>query len=162
MITQEYLHEYFHYDKTTGQFLRKKKTGNSTKQGELVGSNKGNGYIVLCLKSRLYLAHRMAWLYVYGAMPTSNIDHINGNRADNRISNLRLATQSQNIANSLISKANKSGCKGVSWRKDIKKWRASIMVNYKQIALGCYDSKDEAYDAYISAAIKHFEGFARV
>jgi hypothetical protein len=161
MITQDYLHEFFHYNPDTGIFSRKKCTGRSTKVGEIVGSHKGNGYLMLCLKSRLYLAHRIAWLYVYGQMPVSNIDHINGNKSDNRICNLRLANQSQNIANSMLSKANKSGFKGVRWRKDIGKWTAAIMVNYKHISLGSYLVKEDAAQAYKKASIKYFGEYAK-
>ena len=160
MITQDYLHEFFHYDAETGVFSRKKRTSNSTKVGEIVGSDKGNGYLMLCLKSRLYLAHRIAWFYVYGEMPSLNIDHINGNRADNRICNLRLANQSQNTANSKLSKANTSGFKGVTWNKDAKKWNAQLMCNYKRISLGNFEKKEDAADAYKKGSIQYFGEFA--
>jgi len=160
MITQDYLHEFFHYDSETGVFSRKKRTSPSTTIGEIVGSDKGNGYVMLCIQSRLYLAHRMAWLYVYGETPCANIDHINGNRADNRICNLRLANQSQNIANSKLSKANTSGCKGVTWRKDTQKWSAGLMLNYKHIALGSFKTKEEAAEAYKKGAMQHFGEYA--
>lgn len=161
MITQKYLQEFFDYDHKAGIFVRTKKTGTSTKVGEVVGSEKGNGYLMMCIKSRLYLVHRMAWLYVYGEMPSKNIDHINGNRSDNRICNLRLANQSQNTANSKLSKANTSGAKGVLKRKDTNKWKASIMVNYKHISLGSFEKKEDAIKAYEIAAKKFFGEFAK-
>ena len=160
MITQDYLHEFFHYDSETGVFSRKKRTGSSTHVGDIVGSDNGSGYLVICLKSRLYYAHRIAWLYVYGEMPCRNIDHINGNRADNRICNLRLVNQSQNVANSKLSKANTSGCKGVTWRKDTNKWAAGLMLNYKRISLGSFKTKEEAAEAYKKGAMQHFGEYA--
>jgi hypothetical protein len=160
MITQDYLHEFFHYDSETGVFSRKKRTGKSTTVGEIVGSDKGNGYLMLCLKSRLYLAHRIAWLYVYGEMPSLNIDHINGKRADNRICNLRLANQSQNIANAKLSKANTSGFKGVTWNKSANKWNAQLMLNYKRISLGNFEKKEDAAEAYKKGAVQYFGEYA--
>lgn len=161
MITQKYLHEFFHYDPLTGEFTRKKKTGTSTKIGERVGSEKGNGYLMLCLKSRLYLAHRVAWMYVYGVWPEKNLDHINGVPSDNRIANLREASQSQNTANSHLSKANRSGYKGVTWAKGAQRWKAAIMVNYRHKHLGYFDCKQEAALAYKKAATEHFGAFAK-
>lgn len=160
MITQQYLQDNFHFDPNTGLFVRTKKTGNSVKTGVPLVCNKGNGYIVFCVQGKLQLAHRMAWLYVYGEIPSKNIDHINGIRFDNRIVNLRLANQSQNTANSNLSKSNKSGYKGVIWRKDICKWEAQIGVNYKCVKLGKFDCKEDAARAYANAANKHFGVFA--
>jgi hypothetical protein len=160
MITQDYLHEFFHYDPENGLFSRKKRTGPTTKVGEIVGTDKGNGYLMLCLQSRLYLAHRIAWFYIYGEMPPLNIDHINGKRADNRICNLRLANQSQNTANSKLSKANTSGFKGVTWNKDAKKWNAQLMFNYKRISLGNFEKKEDAAEAYKKGSVQYFGEFA--
>ena len=160
MITQDYLHEIFHYDPENGLFSRKKRTGPTTNVGDIVGTDKGNGYLMMCIKSRLYLSHRIAWFYVYGEMPPLNIDHINGNRSDNRICNLRLANQSQNTANSKLSKANNSGFKGVTWRKDIKKWGSQLTFNYKHISLGCFETKEEAAEAYKKAANQYFGKYA--
>ena len=156
MITQKYLQDFFDYNQNSGVFTRKKKTGASTKVGEIVGKNKGNGYFAFCVLGKLQYVHRMAWLYVYGEIPSKNIDHINRNPSDNRLCNLRLVNQSQNTANSTIFKANTSGFKGVTFRKDTKKWQAQIMVNYKLKNLGSFESKEEAYEARKKAAIKFF------
>ena len=160
MITQQYLQDNFDYNQNTGLFVRTKKTGNSVKIGVPLICDKGNGYIVFSVQGKLQLAHRMAWLYVYGEIPTKNIDHINGIPSDNRISNLRLANQSQNTANSSLSKSNKSGYKGVFWRKDVCKWEAQIGVNYKCVKLGKFDSKEDAAKAYANAAQNYFGVFA--
>lgn len=105
---------------------------------------------------RLYLAHRLVWIYHYGECPEF-LDHINGNRADNRIENLRPATKVQNAANRAIRKSNVSGVKGVSFRSDSKKWRAQIMVNYKTTNLGSFVHKEDAIAAY-QAAVKKYNG----
>lgn len=88
------------------------------------------------------------------------IDHINGNKLDNRRCNLREATHQQNNFNKPRLKRNTPGFKGVSYRKDIDKYRAYISVNYKQISLGCFDTPEEAHQAYCNAAKKYHGEFA--
>jgi len=90
------------------------------------------------------------------------IDHINGNPFDNRKSNLRFANKSQNAMNSKPRKNTASGHKGVSWHKIVKKWRARINVNQKEIYLGSFNSKKEAILAYNLAATQYFEKFAKL
>lgn len=80
------------------------------------------------------------------------VDHINGDGLDNRKSNLRVCTQRQNSCNTLKYSTNKSGYKGVSFSKDTNKWRATIVVNYKQIHLGLFNTPEEAAEAYINKA----------
>lgn len=89
------------------------------------------------------------------------VDHIDGNGLNNQRSNLRLASNSQNIANSRISKNNRSGYKGIYWLASHKKWRAEIRVRGQQIFLGMYDTPEEAHEAYKAAALDHFGEFAR-
>jgi hypothetical protein len=151
MITQEILHQLFAYDPETGLFIRKIKTSNNAKMG-IAGTNNGIGYITICVNSKLQYAHRLAWMYMYGSFPDGNIDHINGNPSDNRICNLRLVNQSQNMQNIKKFKNNTSGYKGVTWRKDTKKWTAQIWKNSKRYGLGCFDSAEDAYEAYCQAA----------
>ncbi len=88
------------------------------------------------------------------------IDHENRNRLDDRIENLRIATQSQNMANAELRSTNTSGYKGVHWVEHAKKWRARIKVNYKVIHLGYFDSPGQAHAAYVKAAKQHFGVFA--
>ena len=160
MLTQQFLKENFHYNSETGIFTRIKKTSNNSKINKPLICKAKAGYIVFFVEKKLRLAHRMAWLYVYGKLPDKNIDHINGIRNDNRISNLRLANQSQNTANSYLSKSNTSGYKGVVWRKELNKWEAQIGVNYKCIKLGKFDLIEDAAKAYSNAANKYFDVFA--
>ena len=88
------------------------------------------------------------------------LDHKDRNRFNNRLDNLRLATLSQNGANSRLSRANTSGYKRVCWNKTAEKWQADIMVNRKQFKIGLYDTKEEAAEAYRVAALHHFGEFA--
>jgi hypothetical protein len=155
MVTQALLHELFNYDKETGVFTRKIKTSCKTKVGDVVGYDNKNGYIKISVNNKLYFAHRMAWLYVYGALPETGIDHINRNPSDNSIKNLRLANQSENMQNISKNKRNSSGYKGVTLCKKTNKWVSQIMVNYKHISLGKHETPEIAYEAYLNAAKKY-------
>lgn len=89
------------------------------------------------------------------------VDHKNGNGLDNRRANLRPATPSQNMHNQQLRTNNTSGAKGVYWHKVAKKWAARISVNYERVYLGLFDNVEDAVDAYVKAARKHFGNFAR-
>jgi len=88
------------------------------------------------------------------------VDHINGNGLDNRSANLRIATVSQNNMNSMISKNNSCGYKGVYWDKHRGCWIAAITINWKKIVIGCFDTPEEAHEAYCAAAVRLFKDFA--
>lgn len=130
--------------------------------GTIAGNRLHSGYIRVCIAHTSYLAHRLAWLAHYGKWPNGYLDHINTNRHDNRIANLREATASQNNANKNMRRSSKSGRKGVSWDRTIGKWQCGIGVNGKQIKIGSYNSLDEAALAYEEAAKKYFGEYARV
>jgi hypothetical protein len=107
-----------------------------------------------------YWAHRIVYALHYGIDPgESQIDHINGNGADNRIENLRLATNQQNSRNRRIRSDNTSGHKGVSWSRSSKKWGAKTMIDRKQKHLGYFDSIEDASAAYEAAAQREFGEF---
>lgn len=112
------------------------------------------GYIAICVKTKTYKAHRLAWLYVYGEMPKNQIDHINGIKDDNRIDNLREATASENMFNRLKFKNSKSPIKGISFHIGQQKWTAKIQLNKKRLWLGSYNTFEEAAVAYKNAAIE--------
>jgi hypothetical protein len=105
----------------------------------------------------LILMHRV----IVGAKKGQYVDHVNGDKLDNRRSNLRICTQSQNSANRRLDSNNTSGAKGVSWCKERQKWQVHIRVKGKQLNLGRYDDFSEACAAYDAAAIKYFGEFAR-
>jgi hypothetical protein len=151
MITADRLKELVNYDADTGLFTWKT-TRRGCKVGNRVGCVAKNGYIVIRLDDALYLAHRLAWLYVYGSWPKEQIDHINRTRGDNRLSNLREVSNAENAQNKR-TKANKSGFAGV--RRENSKWLAEIKVKYKLIRIGLFASPEEAHQAYINAKRKY-------
>lgn len=119
------------------------------------------GYASLTIPgSKKLLAHRVAWALSYGECPKKHIDHIDGNKANNRLSNLRLCTHNQNQHNQGLRKTNKSGFKGVSWMTSAQKWHAQICSNSKVTHLGFYSSPEEAAKAYDKAAMEIHGEFA--
>lgn len=147
------------YDHCSGVFTRKTRTGGMD-AGSVAGVRDALGYIRISIKGRQYYAHRLAWLMHYGEEPPSIIDHANGDRSDNRISNLRAATKSQNNANSRAPRHNTSGIKGVVARPD-GRFAAYIKVNRRSSYLGLFETSDEAAAAYKKAAEQAFGSFAK-
>lgn len=150
-ITHEQLLELLSYDPDTGIFVRKVATARCLKVGDVAGSPHICGYLEIALNGKRYLAHRLAWFYFYGAWPTKNLDHINGDCADNRISNLREASHSENAQNLRKARSNNksSGLLGVS--KNGKWWHARICLNGERRYLGTFLTPQEAHMAYLSA-----------
>lgn len=130
------------------------------KAGDRAGYlDKNTGYRVIGIEGKLYVEHRLIWIMHHGPIPDGFlIDHKDTLRANNEISNLRLATESQNKSNSSKSSANSSGFKGVS--KQGSKWKAEIRVNYGSKYLGMHNTPEEAHEAYKAASIKYFGEFA--
>jgi HNH endonuclease/AP2 domain len=163
MITQSRLQSLLSYNPETGIFVwrlhNSKRTKNSSSAGCL---NKDTGYIQIKIDGHLYRAHRLAWFYVYGNFPIHQIDHINGNRSDNRIENLREATHLQNQHNQTKPRANNTGYKGVSFYAPLLKYRARIKLKNKEKHLGYFDTPEEAYEAYCNAAKSLHGDFARI
>lgn len=152
------IREMLHYDPDTGYFTWR--TLSSKKAASLIGERAGclhkvYGYWVIRLDGRLYRACRLAWFWTHGEWPSDEIDHINGDRADDRLCNLREASRKQNAANT--RGFGESGFKGVSWHKGDAKWRA----RYANKFLGNYDTREQASDAYRRAAIAANGDFAR-
>lgn len=148
-LTAERLKELFSYDSLTGTFIRRCTTSGNGLKGSEPGC-KRDGYIFIHVDRKLYRAHRLAWLYVYGQFPSKFIDHVNGNRADNRISNLRDVEQKTNNENRRsASEAAASKVLGVTPKR--KKWAAQISVDNKNIYLGTFADVEAAGDAYVAA-----------
>ncbi|HAT3754821.1 TPA: HNH endonuclease [Citrobacter amalonaticus] len=110
-----------------------------------------NKYLTIRIDNSLYYCHRLAWAIYYGEWPESDVDHINMDKTDNRIANLRLSTSGQNMSNMGATKANKSGFIGVFWAKREGRWVSGITINYKFKYLGYYDDPVEAALAYNDA-----------
>lgn len=119
------------------------------------------GYKVGRLFGRHVKAHRVIWAMQTGEWPSLDIDHIDGNPANNAWSNLRVASKSQNMWNSKICTANRSGIKGVSWNSAKGKWQAGLSVNGKFINAGRFNSKEEAMDAVCRKRGQMHAEFAR-
>lgn len=142
-LTINRLRELFLYDPSVGSFVRRISRGNQ-KSLSIAGSIDSSGYLQLMIDGRLYLAHRLAYFWVNGTWPPDQLDHVNKNRLDNRIANLRAATRGQNVANSEGRSA--SGFKGVYAHG--RRWKAKIQQRH----IGTYDTPGEAYAAWCRAA----------
>lgn len=143
-MTQDELKSHLAYSQKTGVFTWVRPTSNRVKRGATAGKIAGAGYVYIGLKGRHWLAHRLAWLYVYGKFPEHQIDHINRIRTDNRLSNLRDVPPFGNMQNLSSRGDNTSGIRGVVWRKDLRKWQAQIRIKRKCVWLGVYSTAQEA------------------
>lgn len=139
------------YNPDTGLFTWVRPASRRALPGATAGWLNDSGYILISLDGVKYRAHRLAWRYVYGCWPQNQIDHINGNRADNRIVNLREATDAQNRQNMARRSDNRSGYAGVYWAAWANKWRAEIRVDNKRYRLGYFDAAEDAYAVYLKA-----------
>lgn len=143
MITQAELKEILNYDPSTGVFTRKVKTNNRVNVGDIIKSKDAQGYLKVCINYKIYYLHRLAWFYIYGVFP-KNIDHINRDKTDNRLCNLREVTLTENNRNLPQIYTNTSGVTGVYWESKLQKWRAFIHVDNKKKHLGVFKSFDDA------------------
>lgn len=163
---QSFLRAIFSYNPDTGVLIHRNRpevmfkarkqflNWNSRYPGTPVGSLTKSGYLSTRINGENYYVHVLIWAYVNGDDEGLNVDHINRIKHDNRISNLRLVTNSQNLFNSGCSKNSLSGEKGVHKRKDCSTWRAVINVDGRRINLGGFKSKEEAVEAYRKASIE--------
>jgi len=165
-ITVESIRRIFDYNPDTGNLIRKNKDNYShgykpSCMGKIAGNYNDQGYIRVYVLGNSYRAHRLIWAWVYGYWPENDIDHINGCRSDNRLSNLREATCSENMRNAKKYKSNSSGTTGVVYDKKTDKYVAQIMVNYKKIILGNFYSIELAIKARRKAEEEYFGKFSR-
>lgn len=158
-ISRERLMALVSYDADSGIFTYRHRIGgppnwNVKNAGRVAGRVDRFGYCIVGLDKHRWLAHRLAWLYHYGVWPTALLDHIDRNRTNNAIENLREASPTQNRANR--KPAGSSGRLGVTWHRRCQKWQASCGAVY----LGMFDDLEEAAAAYNSAAIVRYGEFA--
>lgn len=161
-ITAEQAAELLSYDPGSGEFRWKIARSYVVKVGQVVGSWDLHGYKTVRLNGRSYKLHRLAWLMTYGVWPAGDVDHINGIRHDNRISNLRDLPRGQNLENRWKPNPNKkSGLPlGVHKAKG-GHYSARISVDNKSVILGTFVTVDDATAAYFAAKIRFHQGFAR-
>ncbi len=170
-LTQERLREAFDYNPETGAFrwrlrpsshFNSKRTWNAWNArfaGKETGSDRGDGYIALRLDCKSHRAHRMAWLYMTGEIPSGEIDHINQDTGDNRFSNLRVVSRAVNQQNQRRAQcSNKSTGLLGSYKHADGRFVASIRVDGKQTYLGLFDTAELAHAAYVKAKREHHKG----
>lgn len=159
-LTVEEIKSKFRYEPDTGHIYWIE-PGKGKIKKKPAGTKTHTGYIGILIDGKRYLSHRLAWTLYYGQWPSDQIDHINGDKTDNRIHNLRDATNAQNGKNYGFNKSNTSGIKGVSWCKNTGRWRALIKVNHKSKCLGRYDTKEQAAKVRQMAEEKYFAEWRR-
>lgn len=159
ILSQEYLHECLVYDPESGiltwrvrpleHFKNEHagKTWNTRYSGTRAGWPRGDGYLCVFLSGAKYYVHRLAWKMMNGHWPPAQIDHINQDRVDNRLSNLREVTKQENSRNASLRCDNSSGVTGVYWNASKNKWHAQIRVDGERIHLGYLTSKEAAIAA---------------
>lgn len=157
----EEIKKILNYDLITGEFtwaIKRK----GCKKGNTAGAlNKTIGYRYLCINYKKYLAHRVAWAYVHGEFPKNEIDHIDGNKQNNAISNLREATRVENTWNTKISKRNTSGFKNVSLHKKTGLWRATLNCKNANVINKYFKTKEDAVIFLQKEREKHHGNFSR-
>ena len=157
-IDVEYVRSQLSYEPETG-LLRWRINWMRRQIGSIAGNLRPqDGYIRVGLRGRAYMAHRVAWLHYHGRWPEAEIDHINNDRADNRITNLREATRQQQLWN---TRRAKNGLKGTHMAQD-GRWMAQIKLNGKSTHIGAFKTQGEAHEAYVARAKKEFGDFVKV
>lgn len=159
-LTQEYLRSILSYDRDSGVFVWLKNQGKAHR-GDVAGKPHPHGYILIGIRGYHYLAHRLAWFYVYDEWPTEELDHKNLVKSDNWIDNLRKATKAQNMWNTDVSRRNTSGYKGVRLDPRDGWYYVRIVASGKSHSFGRYSTAEEAFEAHKIAAKKLAGEFAR-
>ncbi|CAN7496246.1 HNH endonuclease [Phyllobacterium sp. LjRoot231] len=150
-IDQDYLKSVINYDPETGEFTWLRRPNKRFTAGMIAGRISSTGYRVVCLDRKIYRAHRLAFVYMTGLEPPEFVDHIDGDRANNRWENLRLATPSENQHNRKIPSSNTSGFAGVSYMATKRRWRSQISIDGRNLYLGLFASPEDAHAAYVNA-----------
>jgi len=160
-LSKERIEEVLSYDPTTGLFTWIAPSGPRVRQGDLAGTVSGHGYRSIYIDGIKFRAHRLAWFLMTGQVP-EQVDHINRERDDNRISNLRAATASQNRFNTVAHRDSGTGAKNVYRvkRGNCERWKVAMMVKGKTIRLGSFKTQEDAEIAASKARETHHGEFA--
>ena len=142
-LSQKLVKDLFNYDPATGVLVRVKQTGSRALIGDTPWKD-AYGYLNIAIHGKKYKVHRIIWLWYYGYMPESIVEHKDRNPENNKIDNLREVSQSCNLKNTKVRIDNTSGIKGVHLDSFTNKWRASISVNGVTKKLGRFQSFEEA------------------
>ena len=143
--------EFFSYDDVTGDLRWKKSPSIGVSAGGVAGTLHPSGYVMVKLFGRQYGAHRIAWAITHGLLPDGHIDHINRNRRDNRICNLRV-TDHQGNSQNRNRRAGNSGFPGVTRTR--KGWQARLCTSGASKSLGVFNSAEAAHEAYMEAKLR--------
>lgn len=154
ILTQARLQELLHYDLETGVFTWKVNRSGTAKAGTRAGTANTSGHIQIMADRKMHLGHKLAWLYVTGEFPSTFMDHINRDPADNRFSNLRLCTHAQNMQNKGRYRNNTTGVPGV-YPAPSGRWKAAIGVGGKFRSLGTHPTFEAAVAARQAAQAAH-------
>jgi len=150
------------YEPETGIFRWRVQPSRNVKAGVVAGTLNHDGYIRIMVDGKKFLAHRLAYLHFHGVWPEQQIDHLNGDKSDNRIANLRDVSPSINAQNQTRPRrGNASGFLGVSWNKDNKRWEARIKINGRKQHIGLFDTPKAAHAAYLAAKLRFHPGDIR-
>lgn len=156
VVTYEELSSIFTYNNKTGNLIWVNSRGPQARKGTAAGTVDVAGYLSIQLFNKGYKAHRLVWMINYGEFPDGIVDHIDGNRLNNKIENLRIVTASENSKNTRVSRANTSGVKGVNLNKRSGGWVAQIGKEGKHMHLGTFSTKEKATEAYENACRELF------
>lgn len=157
----ERVRELFDYDPKTGLLTRRTDVPKA-KAGSIAGTLNNKGHLICRVDRVIYYVHRLIWLHYFGETPPELIDHANGKRDDNRVSNLRPADYCENLWNRGAMPRNKSGVKGAHYSKAERKWKSSIRVRGRVIHLGYFETSEEAGAAYAAAAARYHQEFSKI
>lgn len=149
------LREALAYNPDTGVFTWRVRPNGRITVGDVAGNPRTDGYTQIRFQRQLYLTHQLAWAYVHGKFPEKGLDHIDRDKANNRINNLRPATQLENMQNKGMYCNNSSGYTGVNWNNRSKKWTANIRISGDLIHIGTYVRMEDAIEARRLAKAQH-------
>lgn len=166
IVDLSYAQSILDYNPVSGELTWKTRSDvglwwNDRYAGKVAGSISPNGYRQILINKQSHKSHRIAWLLFYGEWPSLCIDHIDRNRTNNKIENLRLATKAENGRNANIQKNNTTGVTGVYWRGKRKKFEAQIRDNGKLKSLGYFNRIEDAKSARERAEVNIFGEFRR-